>query len=489
MMQLKELLAGVNITRVDDWDAVVENVSFFAEDIVPGWVYVACKLPWMDGNRAVGEAAARGAAAVVIDAGVSLPLRPACNTVVVPDTVKAYSTMCANFFGNVHRRMSIHAVTGTKGKTSTCYLLESIFRSAGFKTGLIGTISQRIDGREVASVNTTPLPYELHRTLREMHDAGVTHLVLEVSSIGIAEERIWGLQCDGMVFTNLGHEHLTYHGGLEGYRQAKSRLFTEYAAAGKTVCAINVDDPFGTELASLARGEVVTYGLNGEVCGSSIVLSSNGVRGEAGGVRIRSSLLGSHNAYNILGAVALTRAIGIPPEAIADGISRLISIPGRLERVENENGVDIFVDYAHTPESVLTVLLTLRALFAAKRLVVILGCGGNSDRAKRPLMARLAVENSDACILTSDNPRAESPAEIIKDMLAGVRPERSGRRGRPEVVIDRREAIYRGVEAAGVGGTLVILGKGHERFQHIGNEAIPFDDREVAVQALRHGVK
>jgi UDP-N-acetylmuramoyl-L-alanyl-D-glutamate--2,6-diaminopimelate ligase len=486
MVALEKLLAGVEVVCAAKPGMEVADLAYFVGDVKPGSAYVACDLPGLPGYAALDEAVERGATVVVVDREVSFPSAARCRIVVVRDSRKAYSTMCANFFGNAHRQLSIYAVTGTTGKTSTCYLLESIFDCAGLKTGQIGTVARRLGAREVASSCTTPEPYELHRLLREMRETGITHVVLEVSSIGIAEERIWGLEFDGMVFTNLGHEHLTYHGGMENYRQAKARLFTEYASAAgrRQVSAINVDDPFGEYLASIARGEVITYGVKGEVSGGTLVLDGDGIRGEVCGVPVRSLLIGPHNAYNILAAVALTRHVGLPPEAISEGISRLGSIPGRLERVGPDGGVKVFVDYAHTPESVWVILSTLREIFAGRRLVAVLGCGGSSDAQKRPVMARLAVEKSDACIFTTDNPRREDPVEIIGDMLKEIDVEELFDQRRLEIVMDRREAIRHGLEMAGDAGVLVILGKGHERVQLIRDRAIPFDDREVASEAL-----
>jgi UDP-N-acetylmuramyl-tripeptide synthetase len=487
MIQIGELLNGVDVISAGDLTGSVEGLSYFAGKIKPNWVYTACDLPWLPGYSLLNEAVDRGAGIVVIDRSVSVPLPSKLRTIMVRDSKKAYSTMCANFFRNAHKHLSIYAVTGTKGKTSTCHILDSIFKCAGLRTGLISTIVRKIDDRQASSSCTTPDPYELHGLLYLMRCLGITHVVLEVSSIGIAEERILGLRPEGMIYTNLGHEHLTYHGGLENYKAAKARLFTEYASSGgkPSVCAINVDDPFGSHLASVAKGEVVTYGMRGEVCGRDLVLDAGGIRGVVSGIPIRSLLLGEHNAYNILAAVALSRNIGIPPESIAKGISDLRSIPGRLERVENEQGKEIFVDYAHTPESVQAVLSAMRRAFADKRLVTVLGCGGGSDRSKRPLMAQRAIENSDLCIFTSDNPRQENPVSIIEDMLNGIQAEQLTRQGKLEIIIDRQEAIQRGVEAVDEAGVLVLLGKGHERTQIIGSSAVRFDDREVAVDALR----
>jgi len=489
MRRLRELLSGISGADANGSDFEVDHISNYANKIKPGGVYVACDLPWMDGYRAIGRAVERGAAAVVVDREVTLPNGSGCRTVTVGDSKKAYSIMCANFFNQTHRQMSLYAVTGTKGKTTTCHLLESIFRNAGLKTGLIGTIVRKIGSQEAESVSTTPEPYDLHSLLSEMRGAGVTHVILEVSSIGIAEERICGLRFEGLIFTNLGHEHLTYHGGLENYQVAKSRLFTEHTSADGNypVCAINTDDAFGMHLASVSQGEVITYGLTGEVNGNDLALDEKGIYGEVSGIPIHSSLLGAHNAYNILGAVALSSKMNISFSSIAGGVSSLSSIPGRLERLSDASGVDVFVDYAHTPESVFVVLASMRELFAGRSLIVVLGCGGGSDRMKRPIMTKMAVENSDVCILTSDNPRLEEPMNIIEDMLGGVHSEEKDlvERGQLEVVIDRREAIHRGAEiAVNRGGVLVILGKGHERYQIVGNVTTRFDDREVVAEAL-----
>lgn len=485
-MQLGGLLIGTEVIRADDLSVQVKSLSYFADRVKPGGAYIACDLPWMAGYDNLKEAISRGASIIVVDRPVDIPTQK-LHIVVVRDSKKAYSSMCANFFNNPHRRLNLYAVTGTKGKTTTCHILESIFKSAGLRTGLIGTIFRKIDGRVAPSSSTTPDPFELHWLLYTMWVAGVSHVVVEASSIGIAEERILGLQFDGMIFTNLGHEHLTYHGGIENYWSAKSRLFTEHVLTGhkQSTGAINVDDAFGSRLASIANGDVVTFGMRGDVYWTNLVVDEFGIRGEVCEIPIRSSLLGHHNAYNILGAIALSLKMGLSDESIAEGISSLATIPGRLERVNNEDSMDVFVDYAHTPESVEAILLTMRRVFNGRQLIVVLGCGGGSDRSKRSAMARASAENSSICIFTSDNPRHEDPMSIINDMLSGIDSQKLVTEKRLEVIVDRREAISRGVEFTGDGGVLVILGKGHERVQIIGNQVIPFDDREVASESLK----
>jgi UDP-N-acetylmuramoyl-L-alanyl-D-glutamate--2,6-diaminopimelate ligase len=489
MRRLSQLLVGVDVRRMTRADLVVTGISHFANKVKPGGIYVASVLPWMDGYRGIKLAVERGAAAIIVEQELTTDDALGCRTILVGNANRAYATMSANFFGHAYAELSLFAVTGTKGKTATCHVLESLLRNAGYKTGLISTITQKINDQEIPSTCTTPDPFELHRLFREMVSAGVTHVVLEASSIGIAEERLTHLTFDGLIFTNLGHDHLTYHGGLENYWHAKRRLFTDYVSAGgkRTVCAINVDDQFGELLASVARGEVVTYGAQGEISGEALYLDRDGISGDICGVPINSSMLGAHNVYNILGAVALGLKIGIPAEAIAAGISSLPALPGRLERAAAESGIDIFVDYAHTPESVFTVLMSLKAIFAEQELITVLGCGGGTDRAKRPVMAKIAFENSDFCIFTSDNPRHEDPLSIIEDMCAGIEPagDESSEQRRLEILVDRRQAIHRGVEIARQGGVLVILGKGHETYQVIGDALNSFDDREVAAEALK----
>jgi UDP-N-acetylmuramyl-tripeptide synthetase len=485
-MRLGELLSGVRVIEANNVDVEVRSLTYFAHKVVLGGMYVACDLSWMRGYDYLNLAISRGASVIVTDRPVNLPI-PNLTSVVVENAVDAYSVMCANYFNNVHRRLNLYAVTGTKGKTTTCHLLESIFARAGIKTGLISTIHRKFGGRTADSGSTTPDPFELHSLLSSMWASGVSHVIVEVSSIGVAERRILGLRFNGMIFTNLGREHLEYHGDVDRYWTAKSLLFTDYTLAGhnRSICVINVDDPYGVKIASVANGDLVTVGMNGDLYWTKLVIDRRGIHGDVCDMIVRSSLLGRHNADNILGAVALCRKMGLSNKSIADGISSLSTIPGRLERLINENGMDVYIDYAHTPESVEAVLLTLRRIFNHRPLVAVLGCGGNSDRSKRPVMARVAAENSDVCIFTSDNPRSEDPMSIINDMLGGIDMQDSEGHKWIKAAANRREAISQGLEHAAKGAVLVILGRGHERYQIVGNQKIPFDDKIVASEVLQ----
>jgi UDP-N-acetylmuramoyl-L-alanyl-D-glutamate--2,6-diaminopimelate ligase len=485
MMLLRELLRGVEVIQADGLEVSVCDVSYYAHDVGPGWVFVACDLSWMNGYEAIPAVIKRGGRVIVTDKKIDLPASADnfnIKVVIVRNSLLAYSAMCANLSDNAHRHLSIIAVTGTKGKTTTCHLIESIYRHADIKIGLISTIVRKMGPVETPSGCTTPDPRELHLLLKNMHSSGTSHVVIESSSIGIVEERLSGLKLQGALFTNLGTDHLTYHNGPENYRLAKSRLFTP--PLEPDVCAINLDDPFGARLASIATGEVITYGRNGQVRYSSLTVDQHGICGNVLGVNVRSKLLGTHNATNILGAIALTRRLGIPADSISEGIAALNAVAGRLQRVVDTEGADIYIDYAHTPESVLTVLEFLNQIYAGRKIVVVVGCSGGTDKAKRPVIGQIAINNSNTCIVTSDNPRREDPLDIISDMIKDLPRHELTQHGRLEVQVDRREAIYRGVMQALEGAVLVILGKGHETVQEIGEEAVYFDDYYVANEAL-----
>lgn len=492
MVLLRELLDGVDVIQADSLEVLVSDISYYSTEIEPGWAYVACDLPWMNGHEAIPRVIERGARVIVMDRTIDLPAAARdldLKLVIVRSSLVAYSRMCANLFDNAHRHLSVIGVTGTKGKTTTCHLLESIYRQAGIKAGLMSTIIRKTGQTEAPSSCTTPDPKELHLLLKEMYSGGVSHVIVETSSIGIVEERLNGIKFQGALFTNLGSDHLAYHRGIENYKMAKARLFA--GEARPDACAINVDDPFGAYLATIATGEVITYGRNGMIKYDSLAIDQHGIRGNVSGIEVRSKLLGSHNAANILGAVALTRHMGISGDSIAKGVTAMNGVPGRLQRVTNTEGVEIYIDYAHTPESVLTVLRFLNQVYADRKIVAVIGCGGGADRAKRPSIGRIAVDNADLSIFTTDNPRHEDPEEIISDMVRELPHQELILQGRLEIRVDRREAIYSGVERASKGAVLVILGKGHEKTQEIGGEAIYFDDYAVAAEALTlpHGSK
>ena len=401
--------------------------------------------------------------------------------------------------------MRVFGITGTCGKTTTTYLMEGILTASGCDTGVIGTQNIRFGRNVEASTHTTPSASSLFRVLAQMRRAGITDVVTEVSSHALAQKRTLGMLFDFAVFTNLSTEHLDLHGTMEEYFEAKSLLFTDYAiasrAAGKRhTSVIHVRDNWGQRLAARIAiervSELVTFGLSdADIQWNSLTCSSKGIHGDIEGLRIESRLVGRFNAENILGAVALALASGVPKDSIENGINSVHSVPGRLERVAS-SGVSAFADYAHKPGALSAVLQALRSFLGAGRLICVFGCGGDRDKAKRPEMAKVAEELADVVILTSDNPRTEDAESIEREILTGFR--------NPSAVLrisDRREAIRTAVAIAKAADSILVAGRGaetHQIFADRGNLGgtitVPFDDREVlreelAKQPLRHRPK
>jgi UDP-N-acetylmuramyl-tripeptide synthetase len=453
-----------------------------------------------DGHDFIDDALRRGAVAVVVEK----PIDRQTPVIAVRSARRALAELAAAFYGQPSEHLTIVAVTGTNGKTTTTYLVESILAQAGIRTGVIGTINYRYGGKTFANPVTTPESLDLQRILADMRAAGVTHVVLEASSHAIDLHRIHGCRMDVAVFTNLSQDHLDYHGTMQAYWETKKRLFTEHLTAGpkagRAVAVINTDSAHGRELAALLASRVVRVGT-GESCevrGEHMTCSLQGIRGVLALHRTRmdvgSQLVGRHNIENILCAVGASTALGLPAEAIRSGIAALACVPGRLERVATRSGRFVYVDYSHTPDALENALVALRQL-ASGRLICVFGCGGDRDRTKRPVMGAIAARLSDRVVVTSDNPRTEEPRAIIEEILPGVREQGlvqvdadqlgSASAGKAFAAQpDRRRAIEAGIRAARPGDTVLIAGKGHETYQVIGQHTIHFDDREEAQRVL-----
>jgi UDP-N-acetylmuramoyl-L-alanyl-D-glutamate--2,6-diaminopimelate ligase len=374
--------------------------------------------------------------------------------------------------------MRMVGVTGTNGKTTVTYLLESIFAANGWRAGVIGTTGARIDRRAVPLARTTPEAPDLHRLLAAMRDGGIEEVAMEVTSHALDQRRVDGLRFAVAVFTNLSQDHLDYHGDMESYLRAKASLFTpERAARG----VVNGDDGAAPRLLESAIPmETFGTGEGADHRAEDVTADASGIRLRVDGLEVRSPLLGAFNASNCLAALAASRALAIDDAVAVRGIADVRGVPGRMEPVREGQRFLVMVDYAHTPDSIDNVLRAARPL-ASGRLIIVFGCGGDRDRGKRPLMGRAATAGADLAIVTSDNPRSEDPLAIIDDIVPGAREG-----GGPFVVEpDRREAIRLAVRRARPGDAVVIAGKGHETYQEIGAARIPFDDREVAAQELR----
>ena len=490
-MRLDELLAGVGVTAEVDQTLTVRDVALRPEKVKPGDLFCLCRLPWLARPGRAAVALRNGAAAVLLDDNsyeIGRLERKQVPIVRVPDANQAYAKVCSNYFGNAHRDLALFGVTGTKGKSTTCHLIEEALRGGGLQTGVISSVMRRSPRGETVGTLTTPEPYELHETLKGMLEEGATHVVLEASSIGLAESRLHGVRFDAVVFTNLGSEHLEYHGGKLAYGDVKRTLFCDsrFHRSESTLCVVNADDPFGVGLMAEAAGRKISYGIEQgdmRIAVGGATLDQMAVTLD--GVKFRTSLVGRYNALNLLAAYIVSRdTLGSEAQAM-DSIRNASPLPGRRERVATRNGPDIFVDYAHTPEGVAAVLDSFAEVRKERVLVAVAGCSGSSDKAKRPMIAQAAIERSDLLILTTENPRFEDPLGILREMEEGVDAKTLHKSGRLEVIPDRQEAINLAIRRAHPAGIVVILGRGSERFQEVGGEKRPFDDREAARKAVR----
>lgn len=464
----------------------------------PGALFVAIPGTALDGHDFIGAAVAKGASAVA----VSRPIDPALPVpqVQVDDPRRAMAVLAARLHGDPSSRLRVAGVTGTNGKTSVTYLLEAILRAAGRNPAVIGTVNYRYGGKAFEAPHTTPESVDLQRLLGEMLAAGVTDVVMEVSSHASAMERVRGIHFDAVGFTNLTQDHLDFHADLEEYFAAKVKLFTDYlqeSAKTNKSSVINDEDPRGETLFRETQGAKFRVGLReqDEIACRNFDFNQDGIKAEvrlpgiSRPLAIVSPLMGRHNLENILVAVGLAHALGATPAAIQKGIEGLRYIPGRLERIDNAKGVHAFVDYAHTPDAVARVCDALAPLArkTGGRLITVFGCGGDRDRTKRPEMGREAGRRSDVVIVTSDNPRTEDPEAILDDILPGLR-ESGLPKDRLFRVPDRRKALEKAVAMARPGDFLLVAGKGHEDYQIIGKTKVHFSDQEILRELMRESV-
>ncbi len=501
---LAEILSGIEVLSLDgDRDVVVTGVESDSRLVDSGSVFVALPGLTVDGHRFVDQAAQRGAVAVVVSRPVDGE-RPRA-LVRVGDTREALALLAANFFGHPSLAMGLVGITGTNGKTTQTYLLESILRASGNSPGVIGTVDARYAGLSEENPHTTPQAHQLQALLDRMARAGVDSVVMEVSSHALELKRVLGCHFRVAVFTNLSRDHLDFHGDLDSYARAKALLFARELIASRApdkVAVVNRDDPRAGMMLQGWNGAVLRYGLGraGDVHPAGEVVSDlDGIRARVahpgGVVEVRSRLTGRHNLENLVSAVAVGLALGIDADSIAAGLRDCASVPGRLERVDvGVRGPTVFVDYAHTDHALANVLGALEPLTAG-RLVVVFGCGGDRDQGKRPLMGAAVAGSADLAIVTSDNPRGEEPLAIIEQILPGLDGRRWRRCSPAEaqrglkrgycVVPDRREAIGLAVHLAREDDVVLIAGKGHESYQIVGDQRRDFDDREEARRALK----
>ncbi|HEX2178632.1 MAG TPA: UDP-N-acetylmuramoyl-L-alanyl-D-glutamate--2,6-diaminopimelate ligase [Actinomycetota bacterium] len=481
-MNLEAVARALGAQLPDGAGIPITDLAYDSRTVTPGTLFFCVRGRTQDGHAHAARAVEAGAAALVVEEPVTLPGRRVPQ-LVVPNSRAAMGLLAAPFFGDPSRTVAVAGVTGTNGKTTTTYLLESIFRAAGDPAGLIGTVETRVAGRATPAARTTPEAVDIQRLLRQMAGAGARMCALEVTSIGIESGRTEGITFDVAVFTNLTHDHLDHHGTMEEYYAAKAKLFT---SPGPRAAVINVDDPYGRRLAGELPYIPLRFGMEPEadVVATDVVADSRGSVFRAVGcgldLPLQVRLPGLFNVSNALAAACAALKMGISAEAIASGIAGLASVPGRFEPVDEGQGFLVVVDYAHTPDALANVLQAARGL-SGGRVIAVFGCGGDRDRAKRPEMGEAAGRLADVAYATSDNPRSEDPAEILKQIEVGL----VAAEGNYRIIQDRREAIGEAVHSARAGDVVVIAGKGHETGQTIGGTVFPFDDRLVAAEVLR----
>jgi UDP-N-acetylmuramoyl-L-alanyl-D-glutamate--2,6-diaminopimelate ligase len=467
--------------------ATVRGLTADSRTVQRGDCFIAVPGFKQDARRFIPDAVARGAGLLVTE-GDAVP-GVGIAQVLVPATRPALARLAAAYYGHPSRALTLVGITGTNGKTTTSYLVDALLRTAG-PTGIVGTI-QYVVGDEVRPAGqTTPEALEIQAMLATMRERGVKGVAMEVSSHALALSRVDALDFDVAVFTNLTQDHLDFHGTLEEYGRAKRRLFELLAVSSKRrrAAVVNGDDPWGARMVAGLDHEVLTFGLGPghRVRPSTWTSSLDGIRMRvdtpAGMVDVASPLIGEHNVMNLLGAVGVGLGLGLEPPAIARALAGVGAVPGRFEQVRAGQPFLVVVDYAHTPDALERVLATARKITSG-RLGVVFGCGGDRDRTKRPIMGEIAARLADRAWITSDNPRSEAPQAIIDDVVAGVRrvwaaPDRYA------MVADRRAAIFAALSWAEPGDAIVIAGKGHETYQIIGTDVLPFDDRDVARRIL-----
>jgi len=485
-MTLSSLIASTDVVSVQgSRNGNVDALCFDSRKAGPASVFFALPGLKADGRRFAEDAVERGASVIVTQAPIaSLDV----TQIIVTDARAAMADMASAFFGRPSRQMKVFAVTGTNGKTTSAFLVQHLCESSNTPCGLLGTIQYRIGSEVIDAPHTTPESVELQGLLRRMRDAGCDAVAMEASSHALAQRRVRGMLLDAAIFTNLTQDHLDYHGSMDAYFEAKALLFEGLASQeGKRGKAIlNGDERYGSRLQDRfgKRVPVVTYGV-GNGCdfrASNIQASQTGTtfQLDAQGRQhlVRLPLIGRFNVMNTLGALAAVVSNGLDLRGCVQALAEAPQVPGRLQRIPVKRSFQVFVDYAHTPDALENVLRTLRDL-RPRRIITVFGCGGDRDRAKRPMMARAVEALSDFAILTSDNPRSEDPQRILRDVETGLRGDSH------TTVEDRRDAIFEAVRLAGSGDVVLIAGKGHEDYQELATGRIAFSDVAVATEAVK----
>ena len=484
MKALKELLSELTFTcERGNLEKEVTAVVYDSRKIIEGCLFVCIKGANFDGHQAAAEAAEKKAAAIIVSKEVELPEQTETTLIRVEDTRYALAFVSAAWFDHPAKKLTTIGITGTKGKTTTSYMVKSICEQAGFKCGLVGTTGNMIGEKHIPSSKTTPDPIDLMRDLNEMVQAGVQVVVMEVSAHALDMHRLDGMTFECGCYTNLSQDHLDYFGTMENYFQCKKAFFTSGMAKN---AAINADDERAAELLRDVTIPHMTYGIAAEadLFARDIEITENGVSFElrlrnAEYIQINLRMTGMFNVYNALSAAACALILGVSPENVRAGLESIHSVPGRIEMLPTNTPYRVILDYAHAPDALSNILRTCRT-FTKKRLIALFGCGGDRDKGKRPIMGRIGGELADLCILTSDNPRTEDPMEILREIEEGIKETT----GEYVVIENRRDAIRHALEIGREGDIIVLCGKGHETYQETMGVKRPFDEKVVVQELL-----
>lgn len=483
MQELKDILYKVSLTSsFGDMSTVVKGVTADSRKVASGFVFVAVAGTQSDGHQFIDKAIDSGAAVVVCER-MPATVNEAVTYVTVKNSAQALGIIASNFFGKPSEKLKLVGVTGTNGKTTTVTLLYRLFSVLGYNVGMISTVENKIIDETIPSTHTTPDPIQLNELLARMVQRGCTHVFMEVSSHAVDQERIAGVKFAGAMFTNITHDHLDYHKTFENYIKAKKKYFDELSS--DAFALVNADDKRGMVMIQNTKATKYSFGLKKMVDfkGKIITNSIEGLELEVAGKNAWFKMIGDFNAYNLLGVYGAAVLLGEDSDEVLTRLSSLHGAPGRFELVTPGAKVTAIVDYAHTPDALKNVLETIAHFrTGAENVITVVGCGGNRDKTKRPLMASIACRMSDKVILTSDNPRDEDPMEIIKEMQTGILPTETRK---TIVIADREEAIKTACMMAKERDIILVAGKGHETYQEIRGVKYPFDDREVVERMIK----
>lgn len=475
-MKLQELLDGIEIKNGYTLNPEIANVTDDSRKVRNSSAFVCIKGNKNDGHDYARRAVERGAAVVICERDMGIK-----NSIIVNDTREAYALMCANYYGNCHRKLKMIGVTGTNGKTTTAFIIKKILEENGYKVGIVGTVGVAIGNEKYPADYTTPDPSVLHRYLYMMKMAGCDVCIMEASSQALVQKRLYGINFDIGVYTNLSREHLDYHKSMESYAEAKAILMQS-----SDICVINADDEYAPFMKKNARNKAVTYAIDkdADVMAEKVRLHHDGVEYKltlkSGSYDIVYNVIGKFSVYNSLAALTVGMVMNVSMKRAVKAVADMKTVRGRIEKIKNDRKINILIDFAHTPDSLENVLKTVREVYD-KRLITVFGCGGDRDKTKRPIMGKIACKYSDKVFVTSDNPRTENPDSIINDIVCGLDKNSYVR------ITDRTQAIREALVEAKPGDTVLIAGKGHEKYQIFGTEKIHYDEREIVKQILDNG--